>query len=122
MLEKTQFAKFITIYSNTTKVPLWNLFELPQMLNSKNAVTILKAGIVSNNASSFPYLTKILQHIEATLLPADVGQSESFFDNLLRPEKLLTKEKSKTLRLNPLYQMRVYTALIKLFDSPRNQN
>jgi hypothetical protein len=122
VLEKTQFAKFITIYSNTTKAPLWNLFELPQMLNSKNAVSILKGGLVSNNASSFPYLTKILKHIEATLLPADVGQSELFFDSLLRPEKLLTKEKSKTLRLNPLYQMRVYSALIKLFDSPQNQN
>jgi hypothetical protein len=122
VLEKTQFAKFITIYSNTTKAPLWNLFQLPQMLNHNNAISILKAGLVSNNASSFKYLTNILQHIEATLLPADVGQSESFFDNLLRPEKLLTKEKSKTLRLNPLYQMRVYSALIKLFDLTQNQN
>ena len=124
LLGNRQFTKFLMLYCNQNKMPFWKVFTYENLLDNKNAILVLKAGLVSNNANSYAYIEKFYKFLDENYLMdseksralIDSKKFDNFLDSLLKEDKILTKQKTQTLKQNPLYHMRIYSGLIKLLD------
>ena len=83
------------------KLQCWKAFDYDNFLDDKNAVLVLKGGLVSNNANSYTYVEKFYKHIEENHLNdpekktafMNSNKFDNFLEWLLKEDKILTKKK-----------------------------